>query len=91
LTGHQSFLYHQLLRHFIKEDIIGAGAIFASVTRKEFEEQRLLTPSAGLVDNFERVSIPVDDQITKLFLQNKLLSEARDILLPKLINGEIEI
>lgn len=35
-TDNQSFLFYQLRTHFFKEDLIGAGAIFASVTKKDF-------------------------------------------------------
>jgi type I restriction enzyme S subunit len=90
-TGHQSFLYYQLRTHFFKEDLIGSGAIYASVTRKEFEDQLMLTPTTKLICAFENVSNSIDSQIQNLIIQNKYLSEARDILLPKLMNGEIEI
>ncbi len=34
-TENQSFLFQQLRVHFFKEDLIGSGAIFVSVTKKE--------------------------------------------------------
>lgn len=90
-TSNQSFLYHQLRTHFFKEDLIGAGAIFASVTKKEFEAQRMLTPSRRLVRTFEEFSCPIDEQLRILFLQNSILRTARDLLLPKLMSGEIAV
>jgi len=91
LTGNQSFLYHQLRTHFFKEDMIGGGAIFASVTKAEFESQRLLTPSERLLEGFEEVSVPTDEQLRVLFLLNKKLRAARDLLLPRLMSGEVEL
>lgn len=87
----QSFLFYQLKNHFFKEDIIGAGAIFASVTKKDLLNQRMLTPSSSLIQMFENFTIPVDEKIRNLFEQNQKLKQARDLLLPKLMNGEIAV
>jgi type I restriction enzyme S subunit len=90
-SSNQSFLFYQLRNHFFKEDLIGTGAIFASVTRAEFEGQKLLTPSKRLIQSFENASCPIDEQLRVLFLQNQKLRAARDMLLPRLMNGEIVV
>lgn len=90
-TDNQSFLFQQLRTHFFKDDIVGSGAIFASVTRKDFEAQELLTPTPTLVGAFEQVSLPIDQQLRVLFLSNQNLRTARDLLLPKLMNGEVAV
>lgn len=88
-SGNQSFLLQQLKTHFFKEDLIGGGAIFASVTAKEFASQKLLTPTSSLVQRFEEISRSLDDQLRILVLQNRKLRSARDLLLPKLMSGEL--
>jgi len=90
-TGHQSLLYYQLKHHFFKEDLIGGGAIFASVSKKVLEQQELLIPTNRLVREFEDFSRPIDDQIRILWLQNQKLQQARDLLLPRLMDGEIAV
>jgi len=90
-TGNQSFLYYQLKEHFFKEDLLGGGAIFASVTKKELSDELLLLPCSEFVEGFEEISKPIDQQITNLYLQNVRLSEARDLLLPRLMSGEIDV
>lgn len=87
----QSFLFYQLRTHFFKEDLIGSGAIFASVTKTEFNNQKMLMPSKKLVQAFEDVAAQIDDQLRVLFLQNEKLKAARDILLPRLMNGAIAV
>lgn len=84
----QSFLFYQLAKHFFKEDLIGAGAIFASVTKDELLSQALLTPPHKLIQAFEEISGPIDEQIKVLFQQNQKLRAARDILLPRAMSGE---
>jgi len=90
-TGNQSFLYYQLKEHFFKEDLLGSGAIFASVTKKELSDELLLLPKSEKIATFEEISKPIDQQITNLHMQNVRLSEARDLLLPRLMSGEIDV
>jgi type I restriction enzyme S subunit len=90
-TGHQSLLLQQLRTHFFKEDLIGGGAIFASVTKKEFSVQELLEPPERLKRAFEEVAVPCDEQIRVLHLQNQKLRAARDLLLPRLMSGELAV
>lgn len=89
--NYQSFLFYQLKNHFFKEDMIGAGAIYASVGKDELNGQEILTPTDKLIKQYQEIVIPIDDQIENLTKQNRILSKARDLLLPKLINGEIEV
>ena len=88
---HQSLLFYQLRSYFFKEDIIGTGAIFASVTKREFSNQILLDPPTRLADIFEDLTMPIDDEIRLLHLQNQMLRAARDLLLPRLMSGEIAV
>jgi type I restriction enzyme, S subunit len=90
-TGHQSLLLQQLRAHFFKEDLIGGGAIFASVTKKEFSAQELLDPTERLKQSFEEVTRLCDEQLRVLHLQNQKLRTARDLLLPRLMTGEIAV
>jgi len=87
----QSFQLYQLKNHFFQEDLIGGGAIFNSVTKNDLENQLMISPLNEVVDEFERIIKPIDDQIWKLNLQNQNLKEARDILLPRLMNRTIEV
>jgi len=90
-AGFQSFLYYQLKQHFFREDLIGTGAIFASVSKTDLERQELLTPSERLIRAFEEISWPIDRQIRVLWSQNAKLKEARDLLLPRLMSGDIAV
>ena len=90
-TGNQSLLFYQLRSHFFKEDLIGAGAIFASVTKTEFQNQKLLMPINRLVQAFEEISHPVDKQLRVLHLQNQKLRAARDLMLPRMMTGKIVV
>ena len=90
-TEHQSLLLYQIRGHFFKEDLIGAGAIFASVTKKEFSAQEILDSPDRLKRAFEEIAVPCDEQLRVLHLQNQQLRATRDLLLPRLISGEIAV
>ncbi len=90
-TQSQSFLFQQLRTHFFKEDLIGSGAIFASVTKSEFENQKLVDPPDRLKREFEDIAVPCDEQLRVLHLQNQKLRVARELMLPRLMSGEIAV
>jgi type I restriction enzyme S subunit len=61
------------------------------LSRSTIEDLRLITPSTTLMDEFETIVEPIFLQIVGLFSQNKKLSEARDLLLPRLMDGRISV
>ena len=90
-TRQQSFLFYALKNHFYAEDIIGTGAIYAATNKKELQGQVFLEPPVTLLREFECNANAVDLQIACLTNQNKSLTQARDLLLPRLMNGEISV
>jgi type I restriction enzyme S subunit len=89
--GTQSMLFYQMKNLFFQEDLIGGGAIFASVGKKELFGQELLQPSEEIAGAFENFASGVDQQIEALTLQIRRLQEARDMLLPKLMSGALDV
>lgn len=87
----QSMLFYQLKDLFFQEDLIGGGAIFASVGKKELFGQELLQPSEEVATAFEKFASGIDQQIETVTLQNRRLQEARDLLLPKLMSGALDV
>ena len=86
----QSYLYYLLKNKFFRDDIIGNGSIFASISKDELLNQKFLIPEKKLMLQFEKVVSQIDRQIENLDSKNKLLTEARDKLLSKLMSGEVE-
>jgi type I restriction enzyme S subunit len=89
--GYQSYLYYLLKERFFKDNIIGNGAIFASISKDDLYNLSFLIPRNHLIQRFDELSSNYDKVI--MCLDNKIrhLSEARDRLLPKMMNGEIEV
>lgn len=89
--GKQSYLFYLLKEHFFKDDVIGNGAIFASISKDELLAQRFTIPVSNLIEQFNVIVSDMDGRIAELAEQVTLLIEARDRLLPKLMSGEIEV
>ncbi len=90
-TDHQIFLLSQLRCIFKEEDSMGNGAIFKAVTKKDMQSIKLLQPSAEVIGRFELIAAPLWRLIRILSDKNTNLSKQRDLLLPKLIAGEIDV
>lgn len=89
--GLQSYLYYLLKERFFKEDMIGNGSIFASISKSELLAQTFLVPTDELAAAFNAFCVPIDRQIEKCDDVIKAAQEARDRLLPKLMSGEVEV
>lgn len=89
--GQQNLLFYALKSHFFKEDMMGGGAIFAAITKKDLHSVELVQPTERLATMFMQQVQPVDQQIANLQQTNNNLHAARDLLLPKLMNGEVAV
>lgn len=89
--GYQSYLFYLLKERFFKDNLVGNGAIFASITKDELLNQTFLVSDEKLVIDFNEISKNIDTKINALDSQVELLVQARDGLLPKLMGGEIEV
>jgi len=76
---------------FSKEDIIGNGSIFTSVTKDELYKQKILTPSNDLIDRFDRIASDIEKQIRNIYITNCNLVKQRDLLLPRLMSGKLQV
>ena len=89
--GRQEFMLLQLKDQFAIEDSIGGGTIFNAVTKADMERINLLSPPGPLVDEFEKSVVPMALLGQNLTEQNRVLREARDLLLPRLVSGELDV
>lgn len=89
--GYQSYLFYLLKERFFKDNMIGNGSIFASISKDELHNLSFLVPTGHLIKRFDDIASKYDKSIMSLDNQIRNLSEARDRLLPKLMSAEIEV
>ncbi len=67
------------------------GAAYPAVGAEDFETAKVLKPPNDLVKNFDRIADPMMRLVAKLQVKNANLRTTRDLLLPKLISGELDV
>ncbi len=88
-----SFLYFATTT----DDFVGyleqnaTGAAYPAVIASVFENALVLLPTATVVKEFNDFALPKLQQMETLKMQNVELAKARDLLLPKLMTGQIEV
>lgn len=70
---------------------LARGAAYPAVLSSDFEASELLIPPSSLLETFSDVSTPIFSQLHNLKLQNQKLRAARDLLLPRLMSGELAV
>jgi len=72
-------------------EAIGGGATMGNVNKTKFEGLKLLKPPMSFLCEFHEFCTPLFQQILVLQAQNQKLRAARDLLLPRLMSGEIAV
>ncbi len=65
--------------------------MFDAIVVDTFKNIPFLIPSSSLCDEFTEQVKSVFSQIDNLSIQNMKLAQARDLLLPKLMSGELTV
>jgi len=87
----QFYLYCSLQEAIEQFKGKAGGAVFDAIIRDTFKLISFIRPKTSLINEFTEIVSPTFDQIDCLIMQNIKLKEARDLLLPRLMNGVIEV
>ena len=91
VKGYNAYLLWMLKNQFQQEDIIGNGSICTSVTKKELFGFKILMPHDDLIQKFDSIAFGIESEMRKLSLINDNLTKQRDLLLPRLMSGKLEV
>lgn len=67
------------------------GANVLHLKPKTLRNKKVLLPTDDLIKDFTKNVIPMLDSIDKINLQNDILTKQRDLLLPRLMSGKLEV
>lgn len=87
----RSYLFywlHQNVPVFIGH---ATGATFKEITKGVFKRLPIVMPSSDLARSFESQVRPMHDMILALERSNRALAASRDLLLPRLISGQLTL
>ena len=88
-----SYLYYALTT----DDFVGyltnhaTGSAYPAVNSGDFQNAFVLLPPSVLLDGFHNIVAKLLAQKQNLFRRNDNLRKTRDLLLPKLISGEVDV
>lgn len=88
-----AFLYMTLRQNWVQELIVmiaGSNAAQPNISPFDIEKIKVLY-NKDLVDEYNRRSTPFIKQILQLFRQNQNIAAQRDLLLPRLMSGKLEV
>jgi type I restriction enzyme S subunit len=88
---YQAFLWEQLRNRFTKVDMMGNGAIFASVTKDDMKGIELVCPPTSVIKAATSHFEPLHAELATLSQQIQNLRRTRDLLLPRLLSGQITV
>ncbi|MXY02180.1 MAG: restriction endonuclease subunit S [Acidimicrobiales bacterium] len=86
-----SYIYFWLRENVDLFLSLAGGATFKELRKSTFRELPILVPPGKQMDEFEEHVGPMMALIKNLLRQNEVLRTARDLLLPRLVSGKLDI
>lgn len=91
-SGNNSFILYTMLALRPKLDVFnGEGTVFGSINRDDLNALPIEIPASNKITQFEALVHPMDDLIRSNYEEICRLETLRDLLLPKLMSGELDI
>lgn len=91
-SGSRSYTYYAL--GTLQPDLAAfehTGTVFGAINKAQFEILGLVAPQGPLIAAFEESVASMDDRIRANVDETRTLAATRDLLLPKLMSGEIRV
>jgi len=91
-SGSRSFTYYSAwaIQQELKQ-YEHTGTVFGAINKKQFEALTVVEPTAEIVSLFENDVGALDERIRENVSESRTLISTRDLLLPKLMSGEIRL
>ena len=83
-------LYNLMARKDEIESLAG-GTTYREINKTTFRSMSIRIPPGHLCAEFNEFCDAISDQVLNLKTQNQKLAQARDLLLPRLMSGEIAV
>lgn len=92
IDNHQSFVLYTMLAVRKQLDIFnGEGTVFGSINKEALNAISVIIPDKPTLDRFETIVAPIDSAIRTNYEEICRLQNIRDTILPKLMNGKIDV
>ena len=85
------YIYFWLLDNVERFLSLGTGTTYKEIIKSVFRTIRFLLPPVGLVHEYTELVNPMCELILNLLRMNRNLTITRDLLLPKLVSGQLDV
>ena len=85
------FMFHSLRGRMHEFRARSQGTTMQHIKRSALSEVSLVVPTDHVLDEFISTVAPITALSLNLTQQNRVLREARDLLLPRLVSGELDV
>ena len=85
------YLLHNLMHRVEEIRAHAGGATYKEISKGKFRALTVVTPDAALMREFEDQASELHAQVGTLHKMNQKLADARDLLMPRLMKGEITV
>ena len=85
------YLYYSVKNEVSKLKKMANGGVFDTIIVKTFDHIKIIVPTEDTLVLFDKRVSPILDQIKYLQKESILLSRQRDLLLPRLMSGRLEV
>ena len=91
MVNMRMYILHNLMTR--KDEIImnANGATFLEISKGRFRKMKIVVPDDNTLNAFEKRANDIFMQVLKIEKQSTLLSRQRDLLLPRLMSGKLEV
>ena len=91
-NNYNSYIYYVMLNLKDKLNVYnGEGTVFGSINKDTLANLNIVKPMDSIIEMFNKIACNLDQQYLCLVKENRELLQTRNILLPKLMNGEIDL
>lgn len=87
----QYFLFFLIKREILKLRKMASGGVFDTIIVSTFDHIKVTIPDKSLIMSFDMLVSPILDETYTLLKQNRNLIRQRDLLLPRLMSGKLEV
>ena len=87
----KAFLYFTIKPLLFAIEQTQVATTVIHIGKKDFDAFEIMLPDTELLDAFDVITTPMVEQIVSNSIENKRLAIIRDVLLPKLMSGEIDV
>lgn len=92
--AYPSWFYYMWTKKHMRRFIMLAkdrATTMGHIKRSALQESKVLIPPAGVMAELSAVMQPIVDEMIGMKVQSRKLGELRDVLLPKLMSGEVDM